>query len=130
MGEDSLAVVSEIPGGIVREQILNLIAPIKNPVSGQTFTQEDRWKEIVVDGEKVTISYDREGISPQEKRLVEKMIIENLSGIVKEEDITLKSISANSADVFRAASAPTQAPAPAQIKTGHAAPMAKNRYPA
>jgi ATP-binding protein involved in chromosome partitioning len=121
--------VSEIPGGIVRDQILNLIAPIKNPVSGQTFTMEDRWKEIVVDGGKVTISYDREGISPQEKRLVEKMIVESLSGVVIEENLTLKSISTNSADVFKAASTTTEVPAPAQIKTGHAAPMAKKSVP-
>lgn len=114
----------------MREQILNLIAPIKNPVSGQTFSMEGRWKEIKIEGDKVIISYDRDGISPQEKRLVEMMITENLSGVVIAENLILKSVSKNSADVFKAAASSTEAPpAPAQIKTGHAAPMAKKSVP-
>lgn len=114
----------------MREQIVSLISSVKNPVTGKTFSEENRWKDISVDNQKVTITYARDGISPQDKRLVEKTIAEFLSSVVSEDKLLLKSVSTDSADVFKAVGTRTAVKAePAQIKTGHAAPMAKKPVP-
>ncbi len=116
----------------MRDQILEKLASIKNPVTGASFSEEQRWKDVRVDGAKVTITYARDGISPQDKRLVEKFVAECLAGLVSENDLTLQSTSTDSGDVYRAAGAKAQ-PAPeapaAQLKTGHAAPQPKKSVP-
>ncbi len=131
MREDIQVSVSEISEELVRDQILQLLANITNPVSGKSFTSEGRWKDIVVQGESVSITYARDGISPQDKRLVEKMVAECLRSVVSEEKLTLQSVSQDSSDVLRAVgSAPSTPAAPvAQLKTGHAAPMSKKNVP-
>jgi ATP-binding protein involved in chromosome partitioning len=114
----------------VREQILNLIAPIRNPISGVTMSEESRWKDISVEGGKVTITYNRDGLSPKDKRVVEQMISENLVGVVSPENLFVQTVSTDSSDVYKAAAvAPAQEAPAAQIKTGHAAPMAKKAVP-
>lgn len=114
----------------MKEQILQRLAPIKNPVTGKTLSSENRWKDVLIDQQKVTITYARDGISPQDKRLIEKMAVECLAGLVVEDDLTLRSISNDSNDVYKAVGAPAaENAAPAQIKTGHAAPMAKKSVP-
>lgn len=113
--------------------IQNKLSYIKNPVTGKTFTEEGRWKDIRVNEDgSVVITYARDGISPQEKKLIEKMVGETLSSLVPEEKLSLMSVSDTSADVYRAAGdkAATAAPAAAaQIKTGHAGPAAKKPVP-
>jgi len=114
----------------MREQIVSLISSVKNPVTGKTFSEENRWKDITIENQKVTITYARDGISPQDKRLVEKTIAEFLSSVVAEDKLLLKSVSSDSADVFKAVGTPTVPKTePAQIKTGHAAPMTKKPVP-
>ncbi len=115
----------------MREAILTHLAPIKNPVTGKTFTEEGRWKDVREgpDGA-VTVVYARDGISPQDKRLLEKTMAEFLAPLVAEDKLTLSSVSEGSNDVYRAASAsPLPESAPAQLKTGHAAPSAKKPVP-
>ncbi|MFP5490599.1 MAG: Mrp/NBP35 family ATP-binding protein [Bacteriovoracia bacterium] len=113
----------------MREQIVSLISSVKNPVTGKTFSEENRWKDIAIENQKVTITYARDGISPQDKRLVEKTIAEFLSSVVSEDKLLLKSVSSDSADVFKAVGTPAVKAEPAQIKTGHAAPMTKKPVP-
>jgi ATP-binding protein involved in chromosome partitioning len=114
----------------MREQIVSLISSVKNPVTGKTFSEENRWKDITIENQKVTITYARDGISPQDKRLVEKTIAEFLSSVVAEDKLLLKSVSSDSADVFKAVGTPTVPKTePAQIKMGHAAPMTKKPVP-
>lgn len=115
----------------MRDQVLQLITPVKNPVTGKSFSEEGRWKDVSVANGKVTITYARDGINPQEKRLVEKTIAEFLSSVVNVENLVLQSVSADSSDVFKAVGQASSAPnaQPAQIKTGHAAPMTKKQVP-
>mgnify|MGYP003392873277 FL=1 len=116
----------------MRTAIDNKLSYIKNPVTGLTFTAEKRWKDIRVnDDGTVVITYARDGISPQEKKLIEKMIAETLSTLVPEDKLSLMSVSDSSADVYRAVGGETTvAPAAAaQIKTGHAGPAAKKPVP-
>lgn len=114
----------------MRETILQKLSPIKNPVTGKTFVEEGRWKDVKVGPEgDVTVTYSRDGISPQEKRLLEKTMTEFLSGVVGEEKLTLLSVSDGSDDVYRAAGASAAPSAPANLKTGHAAPAPKKPVP-
>ena len=112
------------------EMIKEKLVHIKNPNTQASFHQENRWKEITESSGKITITYDREGISPQDKRVVEAMVVEALKGFATPENILLKTVSSTSADVFKAVggSAPVAAQ-PAQIKTGHAQPMTKKSVP-
>lgn len=116
----------------MHEMILKLLAPIKNPITGKTFTEEARWRDISVDDDgHVRIVYARDGIAPNDKRLIEKTIAEFLSTTVGQEKLTLQSVSQGSEDVYKAAAA-SVAPAAsekAQLKTGHAVPSPKKSVP-
>ncbi len=116
----------------MRDQILQRLSPIKNPQTGKSFAEEGRWKEVrVAEDGKVTVVYVRDGISPQEKRLLEKTMAEFLAPLVGEDKLALMSVSQDSADVMKAAGTAPSAPAaaPAQLKTGHAAPQPKKQVP-
>ena len=102
---------------------LNLIV---NPASGKSFEAENRWIHINMEGEKLVAEYNRDGISPAEKRLIEGEIAKSLDGLVGIDNIMIKTTSTQSQDVFKAldskATPATTAPAatqPAQIKAGH-----------
>ncbi|MCE3012810.1 MAG: hypothetical protein LW878_07050, partial [Proteobacteria bacterium] len=84
------------------EDIKSKLVHIKNPVTQATFHQENRWKDITATAGKITITYDREGISPQDKRVVEALVVEVLKEFAAPENITLKTVSSTSADVFKA----------------------------
>lgn len=114
------------------QSIKEKLVHIKNPVTQKSFEDEKRWRDITVSEKGVMIVYDREGLSPQDKRLVEAMVIENLKDIASADKIFINTVSSDSSDVFKAsASAPrkTDEAQPAQIKTGHAQPMAKKSVP-
>ena len=111
------------------EDIKSKLAHIKNPVTQATFHQENRWKDITAAAGKISITYDREGISPQDKRVVEALVVEILKEFAAPENITLKTVSSTSADVFKAVGGQAPAAQPAQIKTGHAQPMVKKSVP-
>lgn len=116
----------------MNDAIQNKLSYIKNPVSGKTFTEEARWKDVRLNEDgSVVITYARDGISPQEKKLIEKMIVETLSSIVSEEKLNLMSVSDSSSDVYKSVGEASQAPPAesAQLKTGHAGPAAKKPVP-
>jgi ATP-binding protein involved in chromosome partitioning len=114
----------------MREDVLSLLKSVKNPHSGKSFSEEGRWKEIrtAPDG-KVTVVYARDGLSPQDKRLLEKTMAEFLAPLVPESQLSLMSVSDSSSDVFKAVDHDPAPAAPAQIKTGHATPQAKKSVP-
>jgi ATP-binding protein involved in chromosome partitioning len=101
---------------------LNLLI---NPASGKTFEEEKRWKHVSLDGEKLVAEYNRDGISPSEKRAIEGEITKSLSDLVVIDNIMIKTTSTQSQDVFKALDKQSEAPAPivatqpAQIKPGH-----------
>jgi ATP-binding protein involved in chromosome partitioning len=105
------------------DEIKNRLNSIKNPSSGKTLDSEGRWQQIYMNGTKLEIQYNRDGISPAEKRSIEEQIHSSLKGLVGLEDILVKTTSNQSQDVFKAldqqkpqTQTTTQ---PAQIKTGH-----------
>jgi ATP-binding protein involved in chromosome partitioning len=108
------------------EQIKERLSEIKNPATGATFGNESRWQHIAMEGDKLVAQYNRDGISPAEKRLVESEIQKALADLVVIENIMVKTTSSKSQDVFKALddkaapSAPVpEASQPAQLKTGH-----------
>lgn len=106
------------------EEIKNRLNQVKNPATGKTFAEENRWKHMAMEGEKLVAEYNRDGISPAEKRVIEGEIVKSLDGLLGIDNILVKTTSTHSQDVFKALdkAAPTPAPEatqPAQLKTGH-----------
>jgi ATP-binding protein involved in chromosome partitioning len=105
------------------DQVRQKLSKITNPATQKTFDQEKRWEHVGMEGEKLVIQYNRDGISPTQKREIEKQIMEALEGTVGIDNILVKTTSSQSQDVFKALdNAPTKKPeeaAPAQLKAGH-----------
>ncbi|MGE3608803.1 MAG: Mrp/NBP35 family ATP-binding protein [Bacteriovoracaceae bacterium] len=104
------------------QEIQKRLSEIKNPATGKTFAEEKRWQQIQMEGDKLVAQYNRDGISPTEKRVIEKDIIESLNGLVGIDNILVKTTSSQSQDVFKAldsAPAKKEETQPAQLKAGH-----------
>lgn len=102
---------------------LNLI---NNPVTGKTFESENRWQHVALEGDNLIAEYNRDGISPAEKRVIETEISKAIGDLIAVDKIMVKTTSSQSQDVFKALDKPTTQPQPApaatsvaQIKTGH-----------
>jgi ATP-binding protein involved in chromosome partitioning len=110
-------------------EVKSRLNKILNPVTGQSFEQEQRWKHIGMDGDNLVLEYNRDGISPSEKRIIEEEILKALGELIRPENIMVKTVSTQSQDVFKALDKQTPAPSPvtstqpnstmAQIKAGH-----------
>ncbi len=109
------------------DKIKNLIRTIANPATGMTLGAEERITEVKIDGENILIKYDREGISPAQKRIIEDSIYGLLKADFEEDNITIMTVSKDSKDVFSGTAAPA-APKKEQaaIKTGHG-PVGANK---
>jgi ATP-binding protein involved in chromosome partitioning len=97
---------------------------VKNPATQKTFKEEGRWQHVNLEGQKLVAEYNRDGISPVEKRVIETEIQKALAGLVGIDDIMVKTTSTQSQDVFKAlgdkaASSAQPVTQPAQLKTGH-----------
>lgn len=111
------------------DKIKSLIRTIANPATGMTLGAEERITEVTVKDNTVLIKYDREGISPAQKRTIEDSMYGLLKADFEEDNITIMTISKNSQDVFSgAAPAKPQQPAKEQaaIKAGHG-PVGANK---
>src|SRR3989344_7142440 len=100
-----------------------LIKTVKNPVTGKTLLEENRLTQIYLENENLVIKYNREGISPEEKRKIENEILAVMKPIIDENKVSIVTYSQNSGDVYKAiGSNPQNTPAPseaAQLKVGH-----------
>jgi ATP-binding protein involved in chromosome partitioning len=117
------------------EQIKEILNQIPNPASGSTLGKEQRWQIVTMEGEKLVAQYNRDGISPSEKRIIESEIQKSLSSLVGVDNILIKTTSSQSQDVFKSLEqAPTvseietQSP-PAQLKVGHGTVGNKKNVP-
>lgn len=116
------------------DEIRQRLSQIMNPATQKSFDSEGRWQHVGMEGDKLVIQYNRDGISPVEKRIIEKNIQDALEGVVGVENVLVKTTSSQSQDVFKALdAAPTkkaeEATTPAQIKTGHGAVGNKKPVP-
>ena len=100
------------------KDIKSVIESIKNPESGETLHSEGRIKELSIGDNSLDLTYDREGITPQQKRQIEDIIVNELSNQIDEDNIIIKTVSKNSSDVHGAKPKPKQEQ-PANLKVGH-----------
>jgi len=108
------------------EEIQSIIHAIKNPNSNETLSSENRIKQLTFENGELTLVYNRDGISPEQKRKIEDVIINELKPHVSEEKILVKTVSTDSKDVTGVA--PKQAPAQnANLKVGHGAPLPQKK---
>ena len=97
--------------------------------------KEQRWQLVTMEGEKLIAQYNRDGISPSEKRIIETEIQKSLSNLVGIDNILIKTTSSQSQDVFKSlehtpsvSEVEPQSP-PAQLKVGHGTVGNKKNVP-
>ncbi|EQC51524.1 Mrp/NBP35 family ATP-binding protein [Bacteriovorax sp. DB6_IX] len=108
------------------EEIKSILHSIKNPNTNETLSSEGRIKQLTYENGQLTVVYNRDGISPEQKRKIEDVIINELRSHVEEDNILVKTVSTDSKDVTGAKSAPQQK-APANLKAGHGAPLPQKK---
>ena len=106
------------------DKIKERLNQIVNPATGKAFAEENRWQHVVMEGDKLVAQYNRDGISPEQKRQIETEIQKTLSDLMVVENIMVKTTSTQSQDVFKAldkkaTASPAAETQPAQIKAGH-----------
>ena len=109
------------------ENINRLLGLIVNPNNGKTLSEERRIVEIKADQNELLFKYKRDGISPEQKRVIESSIIHAVADFYTEDKITVLTESENSADVFVGKTftkvedkkTTQEASTTAQIKSGH-----------
>lgn len=100
----------------------NKLNNIVNPATGKTFQEENRVISSIIENEYLVVTYNREGISPEQKRVIEDNIIEMLKGSYDENLIKVKTISSSSEDVMKNESSKSSCSSkeqPANLKVGH-----------
>jgi len=116
------------------EEIKNLLGTIANPATSKTLGSENRIKDVLINDKLVTIKYDREGITPTQKRVIEDSIYGLLKSKFEEDNITIMTVSKDSKDVFnnsdQKAAPAAQKQEKASIQAGHGpAGATKKRVP-
>ncbi|NOT79218.1 MAG: Mrp/NBP35 family ATP-binding protein [Bacteriovoracaceae bacterium] len=114
------------------DNILNSLKVIVNPNTGKTLNEEGRIVELKLDQNELLFKYKRDGISPEQKKVIENLVVKIASPEISSEKITVLTVSEGSADVFGGkkftkpeVKKSEEAPA-AQIKTGHG-PAGQNK---
>ncbi|WP_412463489.1 Mrp/NBP35 family ATP-binding protein [Halobacteriovorax sp. RT-2-6] len=75
------------------EIVKSKLVEVNNPNTGKSLLDENRFKDIAIEDKKLTIVYNRDGITPAQKRDIEDSIVNSLSAIVSEDDLFIKTIS-------------------------------------
>jgi len=83
----------------MKDLIKSKLSTISNPASKKLFSSEGRDFEVVINGERVSISYSGDGIPPQAKREIEMQIISSLKEAVDVKNIFISSISKESDNI-------------------------------
>lgn len=105
--------------------IKSILNAIVNPNTKKSLSEEGRVLECKVDQNELLFKYKRDGITPEQKKEIEKDIYAKVSHLYKETQITILTVSENSQDVFGKKEVENK-PANAQIKTGHG-PVGANK---
>lgn len=64
----------------MKEQWLKILIDIVNPNTMKTLSNEDRWQKIEEQDGQLIIQYKRDGINPEQKKTIEKSILQHLEG--------------------------------------------------
>lgn len=104
------------------EKWIEHLKDIENPQTEKSLHSEGRFLKIDIDNDWLRIEYNREGISPQEKRIIEEEIYNALKPHWDIEKIKIMTVSKGSKDVTGSEKVSCQSknPAPkANLKVGH-----------
>ncbi len=85
----------------MNEKWMLLLSDIVNPASSKTLSSENRWQKVVEHEGQLVIQYKRDGITPEQKKVVEKEILKKLEGKWPFEQIKIYTISERSQDVYQ-----------------------------
>lgn len=99
-----------------------LIKNIQNPITGKTLVGEDRIIQCEMKGEYLHVKYKRDGIGPNEKKKIEKELLDVLSTKMEQDSIFIFSTSESSDDVYKSVGKEndnSKDAKPAQLKVGH-----------
>ncbi len=99
------------------EEIKTKLIDVKNPNSGESLLNENRFKDIAIKDENLTLVYNRDGITPEQKRSIEDDIVAKLSSVINEDNLFIKTISTQEAPA-QAKQKPKQEGA--KLEVGHA----------
>jgi len=111
------------------EEIKNRLKEVTNPASGLSFDKENRFQRIQFEGERLVIEYKRDGISAQEKKVIENQIVDLLSPLVQSDLIFVKTTSESSPDLTKTFKPVAKTQEPAQLKVGHGTVGNKKQVP-
>ncbi len=113
------------------EKFEDLIAQVKNPLSGETLLAEQRIISVELKGEDLHVKYKRDGMSPEEKKQLESQIVKALDSEISEDQVFLIAQSENSKDVMSSLGIETEPEdiKPAQLKIGHGTVGEKRKIP-
>ena len=110
------------------ENTFKMLSSVINPATGKAMSEEDRWVNAEAnDKGQVIITYQREGISPEQKRKIEEDIITALKDSYSEDKILVKTVSENKTQQTQQEQKPTSAHA--NLKVGHGVQGNKKRIP-
>ena len=82
-------------------EIKSLIKGTVNPISGKPESEECRVKDVFEADGDIIVKYDREGLSPSQKRAFEDNILNAIKDKVSEDKISFSSFSKDSGDVYK-----------------------------
>lgn len=82
------------------EKIQERLDLVLNPATGSSLSKENRWQQIRFEGEKLSIVYNRDGISPEQKRIIESEIRSQLDGMINPDLILVTTNSSSSQEVY------------------------------
>lgn len=76
-------------------EIKSKVENLKNPATGKTFLEEGRILELKLSDDELILKYKRDGISPEEKRVIETNILDAVKEKYKSEQVTILTVSDN-----------------------------------
>ena len=82
------------------EKWMKFLIDIVNPATNKTLSAENRWQKIEEQEGQLIIQYKRDGITPEQKKFLEKVILEKLKGQWPMDKIKIYTISDRSQDVY------------------------------
>ncbi len=95
---------------------------IHNPETGKSFFEENRMLSAEMSQGKFVVEYKRDGISNEQKREIENLIVDKIKDEIDESNIIVKTISSHTATDSR-----QEKTEPAQLKAGHGPAMAQKK---
>ncbi len=111
-------------------KIEEVINTIKNPATSVALSEEGRIVSIKDEGGNLEIIYNREGISPEQKRVIEDLFICELRPLIDEDKIYIKTVSGDTKDIYKSVEKPHEKKKqdqPASLKVGHGSGLPAKR---